>query len=169
MNSTFLSSLSFSLSAWQWPWRGHWRKSGSKCHRFFHHGMRCPRLMPFLCAPSQTSHRCCLALYTRTSMAVLRRVDSSVGLLGIFGTILHMCCKGVFRDWRSGVYRVLCLPDGKEPEEMKPPILMWEYPYSLLSSTKSLRDSWTPSETLLVKELGSMSIHLPQESFLGIL
>ena len=35
MNSTFLSSLSFSLSAWQWPWRGHWRKSGSKCHRFF--------------------------------------------------------------------------------------------------------------------------------------
>lgn len=132
-------------------------------------GRAAPCLMPLLCAPSQTSHRCCLALHTRTSVAVLRRVDSSVGLLRIFGTIRHMCCRGVSRDWRSGVYRVLCLPDGKEPKEMEPPILTREYPYSLLSSRKSLRVSWTPSETLLVKELGSMSIRLPQESFLGIL
>lgn len=129
--------------------------------------MRCPRLMPFLCAPSQTSHRCCLALYTRTSIAVLRRVDSSIGLLGIFGTIHHMCCRGVFRDWRSGIYRVLCLPDGKEPEEMEPPVLMREYPYSFLSSRKSLRDSWTPSWDSPRKRIGEYEYPSPPGEFPG--
>lgn len=52
-----------------------------------------------------------------------------------------MWYRDIFRDWRSGVYRVLCLPDIKELKEMEPPILTGECSYSLVSSTKNLRES----------------------------
>lgn len=50
-------------------------------------------------------------------------------------------CRDIFRDWRSGVYRGLCLPDIKELKEMEPAILTRECSYSLASSTKNLRES----------------------------
>lgn len=74
-----------------------------------------------------------------------------------------MWCRGLFRDWRSGVYRVLCLPDIKGLKEMEPPILTREY--SFLSSRKSLSVSWTQSETLLVRELGGCEYPSPPGEF----
>lgn len=52
-----------------------------------------------------------------------------------------MWCRDIFRDWCSGVYRDLCLPDIKELKEVEPPILTGESSYSLVSSTKNLRES----------------------------
>lgn len=63
-----------------------------------------------------------------------------------------MWCRDIFRDWRSGVYRDLCLPDIKELKEMEPAILTRECSYSLVSSTKNLRESAGLRETLLVSD-----------------
>lgn len=161
MNSTF--SLLSPSSAWQWPWRGHWRQTAVSAISFFHHGMRAP-FDAFLCTFSDQPPLLSSPVH-QNPIAVLRRVDSSIGLLES-GTIHHMCCR-VSLGITPMSTEFFVSPIGRQ-RKWNLPSWMREYPYSFLSSRKSLRDSWTPSETLLVKELGSMSICL-QESFLGIL